>query len=183
MASVKAPDRIETDRLVLRRPAPADAAAVYHYASDGEVTRYVGWARHRSLDDTRAFLAFSGAEWDRWPAGPYAICLRGTDTPIGGTGFAFETSYRAMTGYVLAREAWGAGYATEALCAIVAIAPPLGICRLHAFCHVDHVPSARVLEKCGFEREAILRRYNDFPNLAPGVPADVFCYVRILSCP
>jgi hypothetical protein len=33
------------------------------YASDHEVTRFLGWPRHRSLDETRAFLQFSDAEW------------------------------------------------------------------------------------------------------------------------
>jgi RimJ/RimL family protein N-acetyltransferase len=179
----KAPERIGTNRLVLRRPRAADAEAVYRYACDAEVVRYVGWPRHRSLDDTRAFLGFSDAEWERWPAGPYTICLRGSDTPIGGTGLAFETGYRAMTGYVLSREVWGLGFATEALTAVVALAPSLGVCRLYALCHVEHAPSARVLEKCGFEREAVLRRYAEFPNLAPGVPDDVLCYARILACP
>jgi RimJ/RimL family protein N-acetyltransferase len=31
---------------------------------------------------------------------------------LGGAGLAFETSERAMTGYVLARDVWGKGYAT-----------------------------------------------------------------------
>jgi len=63
---VKAPERIETARLVLRRPVITDAELVYQrYASDPEVTRFLGWPRHQSLDDTRAFLELSEAEWDR----------------------------------------------------------------------------------------------------------------------
>ena len=55
-----------------------------------------------------------------------------------------------MTGYVLAKEAWGFGYATEALSAIVCLGDVLEIGELFALCHRDHRASHRVLEKCGF---------------------------------
>ena len=44
------------------------------------------------------------AEWQRWPAGPYLIENRESGRLLGGTGLAFETSFRAATGYVLARD-------------------------------------------------------------------------------
>ncbi len=175
---MKAPERLETERLVLRRPAAGDAEAVFSYAGDPRVTRYVGWPTHRSLDDTRAFLDFSDAAWARWPAGPYLIVLRSDGAPVGGTGFTFESEDCAMTGYVLQHDAWGHGYATEALGEVVRVAPSLGIRRLYALCHVDHRPSARVLEKCGFDLEEVRAGYAEFPNLAPGVAADTMCYVR-----
>ena len=43
------------------------------YSSDPEVTRLVGWPRHRHVDDARGFLQWSDAEWARAPAGPYLI--------------------------------------------------------------------------------------------------------------
>jgi RimJ/RimL family protein N-acetyltransferase len=172
-----APRKVETRRLVLRPPAPADDEAVFtRYASDAEVTRYVGWPTHRSVEDTRTFLAYAEAQWRRWPAAAYLVFARDTGDLVGGTGFAFEEPYRAMTGYVLARDAWGRGYATEALGALVALAPQLGLRRLYALCHTSHRPSWRVLEKSGFQREGVLRRAYEFPNLAPGEPQDVFCY-------
>jgi RimJ/RimL family protein N-acetyltransferase len=176
---MKAPARIETERLSLRPPGLADADAIFsRYASDPEVTRFVGWPRHRSLEDTRAFLEFSETEWRRWPAGPYLIESRDDRRLIGGTGLGFETPFRAATGYVLARDAWGLGYATEALRAIVSLAPGLGVRRLYALFHPGHLASQRVLEKCGFAHESLLRRHSEFPNLQPVEPSDVLCYVR-----
>jgi [ribosomal protein S5]-alanine N-acetyltransferase len=178
----RAPERLETDRLALRRPVEGDAGVIFsRYAADPDVTRYLGWPRHRSIADTRDFLAVSDAEWARWPAGPYLIWSRADGSLLGGTGFAFETPSRAMTGYVLAKDAWGRGYATEALGAMVRVASSLGIRRLYALCHTDHPLSAHVLEKCGFEREGILRCHTEFPNLAPGEPADALCYALILK--
>jgi ribosomal-protein-alanine N-acetyltransferase len=177
----KAPERIETARLVLQRPRAADADAVFRtYASDAEVTRYLAWPRHVSLDQTRAFVSFSDAEWTRWPAGPYLVFLPG-GALVGGTGLSFEAPNRASTGYVFARDVWGLGYATEALHAMVDVAGGCGARSLYALCHVEHRPSAHVLEKCGFEREGVIRGYVEFPNLRPGEPCDVLKYSRELA--
>jgi [ribosomal protein S5]-alanine N-acetyltransferase len=182
MESLHAPSRVLTDRLVLRRPEPGDVDAIFsRYASDPEVTRYLSFPTHRSLDDARAFVAYSDAEWRRWPAGPFLIESRGDGSLLGGTGLLFETPRRAMTGYLLARDAWGRGYATEALAAIVGLAGAVGVRRLFAHCHTAHLPSAHVLEKCGFEREGVLRAHSEFPNLRPGEPLDVLCYARVLG--
>lgn len=175
-----APDRIVTGRLLLRRPVPEDAEAIFaRYASDPAVVRYVGWSRHHDVGDTRAFLEFADQAWTEWPAGPYAIERQSDGRLIGSTGLAFETRDRAATGYVLAADAWGQGFATEALGAMVELARDIRLARLYALCHVDHQTSARVLEKCGFAFEGILRRYADFPNLTPPTICDVRCYSRV----
>jgi|SRR5215472_5462224 len=177
---MKGPERFVTSRLVLRKPTLADAEAVFiRYASDPEVTRYLGWPRHQSVDDTKAFLSFSDAEWSRWPAGPYLIESRSGYKLLGGTGLEFEAPSRAaVTGYVLARDARGNGYATEALTAIVEIAKGMGVVRLSALCHPDHPASARVLEKCGFRLEQRLEQFAEFPNLNPGRREACLRYVR-----
>jgi RimJ/RimL family protein N-acetyltransferase len=178
---MKAPEFFETVRLVLQRPRATDLEAIFvRYASDPDVTRFMAWPRHRSLADTKAFLAFSDAEWDRWPAGPYLV-LSGIDGKLlGSTGLAFETPYRASTGYVFAKDEWRKGYATEALHAIVEISRMVGIRRLYAICHTEHRSSWRVLEKAGSLREGVLRRHTEFSNLSPGEPSDVFCYALVL---
>ncbi len=177
---MQAPERLETARLVLRKPRREDAEAVFAYAGDPEVVRFVGWPRHERLEMTRAFLEFSDAEWERAPAGPYLIESRERGAVIGSTGLLFETPLRAATGYVFARDAWGRGYATEALKAVIDVARDVDVVRLCALCHVDHTPSSRVLEKCGFTREGVLRRYAEFPNLAGTEPCDTACYSLIL---
>ena len=167
---------IETERLLLRRPKPDDAVAMFErYAGDPDVTRFVGWRRHESLSDTRTFLELSDREWERWPAGPYLIVSRRDGSLLGGTGLAFETPHEAATGYVLAKDAWGQGYATEALHAMVDVASRVGVRRLYALCHPDHIASWRVLEKCGFGRERELRQ-TELPNLKPGTLLDVLWY-------
>jgi ribosomal-protein-alanine N-acetyltransferase len=176
---MQAPDRLQTARLILRRPRGLDAPAIFaRYASDADVTRWLGWPRHTALADTEGFLGFCDSEWSRWPAGTYLIERQADGVLVGSTGFSFETPQRAQTGYVLARDAWGEGLATEALRAIVGLAPSLGLVRLHAMCHTDHAPSAHVLDKCGFVQEGVLRRYAVFPNSGIEGPLDVLVSAR-----
>jgi len=176
----RGPERIETTRLIVRRPVASDAATIFaRYASDPEVTKFLGWPTHRSLDDTRGFLKFSDIEWKRWAVGPYLLEAH-DGRLLGSTGLSLETASRASTGFVLAKDSWGMGYATEALQTMTIVARSMNVRRVYAICHVDHHTSAHVLEKCGFEREGILRAYAEFPNLAPGEPDDVCCYGLVL---
>jgi ribosomal-protein-alanine N-acetyltransferase len=175
------PSLLQTARLILRPPGQGDAAGIFQrLASDPEATRLVGWPRHTSIEDTHAFLSFSQQQWETWPAGPLLITARGDGRVIGSTGLAFETPYRACTGFVVSREVWGSGFASEALRAVVAVAASLAVRRLYALCHVQHARSVRVLERCEFEPEGILRRYQVFPNLGVPEPQDVYCYARLL---
>lgn len=175
-------ERIETARLILRKPRLQDAEAVFaRYASDEAVTRMVAFPRHRSVNDSMGFLQFSDTEWAQRRAGPYLVESRKTGLLLGSTGISLESPQRANTGYVFAKDAWGNGYATECVQAIVEIAKTAGVIRLYALSHPDNQASCRVLEKCEFEREGVLRKYCLFPNLGPAEPQDVVCYARILG--
>jgi len=166
---MKGPDRIETERLLLRKPDLSDAQSIFdRYASDPEVTRYLSWPTHRNIAMTEAFLEWSDEDWARWPAGSYLIFDKENPSRLlGGTGLAFQSPTIAVTGYVLARDAWGQGYATESLEAMVKLARATGVRRLVAVCHPEHRPSAHVLEKCGFLLDEERRDNFEFPNLKP----------------
>jgi len=65
----------------------------------------------------------------------------------------------AEIGYWLGEEFWGRGIATEALAAVTEYAfQTLGMARVYAEVFEWNAASMRVLEKCGFEREGVLRK-------------------------
>jgi len=108
---MKRQECIETPRLCLRKPNRSDAAEILaRYSGDPEVTKFLGWPRHRSLEDTIAFLSFSDDEWARWPAGPYLIESKNEARLLGSTGLSFETRKMAATGYVLAKDGTVVGH-------------------------------------------------------------------------
>jgi [ribosomal protein S5]-alanine N-acetyltransferase len=173
---MRAPEAVTTPRLTLRRPVVADVEAIFGYARDPAVTRLLGWPRHETVADTHGFLHFSDQAWATGP-GPYVV-VDADGTVVGSTGLEVETPYRAATGYVLARRAWGRGYATEVATAMAELAAELGIGRLYAVCHTENRASAHVLAKAGFTCEGVLRRHTVFPNLDPTSAQDVECWAR-----
>ena len=97
---------------------------------------------------------------------------------LGSIGGAIQ-SHRVQFGYCLASDAWGHGYATEAARAFVAeITADPTIWRIQAYCDVENVASARVLEKAGLTLEGTLRRHLVLPNLG-NEPRDVLCYAKV----
>ena len=152
-------------RLRFRRPTADDAPAIFaRWAGDPEVTRYLGWPTHQSADDTRGFVAFSDAEWARVGLGPLLIEDIATSQLCGSTGLMVDGPGSAMVGYVLAREAWGRGIATEALAAMTTLADQHGITHLYAYAHPGHTATHRVLAKGGYELNAVFVPAR-FPNL------------------
>lgn len=87
--------------------------------------------------------------------------------------------HRAQVGYVVDKAHWGKGFATAAVRRIVATleATPT-ISRIWATCALENFASARVLEKAGFTREAVLKRWVTYPAQGGGA-FDNYSYVRL----
>jgi [ribosomal protein S5]-alanine N-acetyltransferase len=171
--------KILTDRLLLRPPALADAEQVFvRYGQDAAVSRYMSWIPHRSIEDTVTFLKRIITDNAEGRSYGFLIFSRSSGELLGSVGGAIE-KHRMQFGYCLARDAWGRGFATEAARAFVAAALEIpGLWRVQAFCDVDNIGSARVLEKIGLNREGTLRRYMVLPNMGEE-PRDVHCYAKI----
>ncbi|MBD2105997.1 GNAT family N-acetyltransferase [Nodosilinea sp. FACHB-13] len=172
------PTQLITDRLILRRPTLADAAAVYEYGRDPEVARYMDWPRHTGIQDTVDALESFAAQWESGSEFCWAIATKTENTAIGTIACRIE-SPGADFGYVLNRRYWGQGLATEAARAVVSWLMSLPeIDRIWATCDTENLASARVLEKAGLRREGILPRFMIRPNLSP-TPRDTFIFAKV----
>lgn len=79
---------------------------------------------------------------------------------IGFHGFTLGISHQAELGYWLARPYWGQGIMTKAVNAVCSFAfKEFKIVRITAHIFYSNIGSSRVLEKCGFHLEGILRKY------------------------
>lgn len=172
----KLPKTIETDRLMLRLPTLDDAEEIFlKYAQDPEATKYVVWAPHSSIMETKEFIRSCVQRVENGNPFPRVIEIKSNHELIGMIDLRIER-HRADFGYVIARAYWGKGYATEALKVIVGLAlSQENIFRVWAVCDVENIASARVMEKVGLEREGILRRHIVHPNISDE-PRDCFCY-------
>lgn len=175
-ANVIVPSTLSTARLRLRRPHPADAPAVFEYASDPLVVRYVDWPAAVELGDVIRVNERACENWESGAEYSWRLTLPPDETAIGSIGCRIQGE-SADFGFVLHRHYWGRGYATEAARAVLDWLESLEtIKRIYATCDVENAASARVLEKLGLAREATLPQYAVRPNL-PGAPRrDAFLY-------
>ena len=154
------PPRLETADLVLRPVSRKDAADIFAYASDPEVARYVLWDPHTSLSDTRGYIRYLRRMYRQGLPSSWVMELKPAGKVIGSIGFVWYSpeNQSAELGYSLARSCWNRGLATQALSAVSRAAfAALPLNRIEAQHDLRNPASGRVMEKCGFRREGILR--------------------------
>ena len=147
-----------TSRLVLREYTRDDLAAAHRFASDPENVRFVTWGPTR-LDDPRRFLEgwLEEQVTDPRTGWTFAVTEPGGE-PFGSIGLYRKGPNDAETGFVVAHDRAGCGFATEAAAAVLRFGfDTVGLHRIWATCRPDNVGSSRVLEKIGMEREGHLR--------------------------
>lgn len=192
------PRQIDTPRLCLRDPRPADAPDMFAaYAGDAEVLCYLGWRPHASVADTARHIGFETHRWLKGSAWVWVMTLRGAGSagyagPTGHTGPVFgqielvpmgppsaqahPQFHHLRLGYMMGRAQRGQGLMTEALSTLLplALAQP-GVWRVDALCDVDNPASVAVLERLGMQREGCMRRVVRHPQAAD-TPRDAWVY-------
>lgn len=145
-------DRIETERLILRRAREDDLDAMHAVLSDPVAMRYWSTLPHDSIDQSR-----------EWLASMIAI------TPDEGSDFVIEQAGRVIgkvgchrfpeIGYILHPSAWGEGFATEALGAVIThVFTNHPIDAIRADVDPRNAASIRLLRRLGFEPDGRSKR-------------------------
>src|SRR5258705_6531942 len=146
---MKIPERITTERLVLRQPRLDDAGRVFEeYGRDPEVTRYLTWTPLETIKQAEEFLGLRVlAGWLREEEFSWAIPRADSNMLIGMIACRLNEQ-GAELGFVLGRRYWNQGYVTEAARAVMDQAFSfLTVSKVWATCDVENLASARVLEK------------------------------------
>jgi RimJ/RimL family protein N-acetyltransferase len=144
--------RLETARLVLRGWRATDIDAYAAMAADPEVMRFLGGV----LDRPRAWrqMALHAGHWSLRGYGTWAVERRRDGVLVGRVGLWNPDGWPGLeVGWMLAREAWGQGYATEAGAAAMRWAwTALGAEELISTIDPENVASIRVAERLGLRR-------------------------------
>jgi RimJ/RimL family protein N-acetyltransferase len=160
---------LETERLMLRAPAAADAKAIAHLANDrriAENTRRLPHPYDRS--HAEQFLA-SLAQHDH----DRVFLIESDRAPIGMVGLDFTKPDTPELGYWLGVPHWGKGFATEAARAIIDYAfEEFRVEQLCSGARVTNPASRHILEKCGFQWTGI--ELHRFVALGSSTPVDSF---------
>ncbi|HWE48694.1 MAG TPA: GNAT family N-acetyltransferase [Bryobacteraceae bacterium] len=153
---------IATERLLLRPFRLDDETAVHAYTSDPEVTRYTSWTPHTPAA-TRARLRAWVADQEHLPRTSIHLAIESREhrMAIGWAGFVSIDADRqtGIFGYLLNRDFWGKGLASEAAAGLVRWGfTELNLHRVVAEVSAENVPSTKILEKLGMRREAHFRK-------------------------
>ena len=143
--------RIETKRLILRSPKESDAEPMFsNWANDPEVTKYLTWNPHESVDVTKLIVSRWLKEEEDPKTVRFVITIKGNDEPVGSIDVVGYHDGDPEIGYCLSRKLWGQGYMTEACQAVMAYLFALGHKRILIDAAEENIGSNRVIAKCGF---------------------------------
>lgn len=168
MVTHKGTRQIETERLILRRARIDDAQAMYeNWASDPEVTRFLTWPPHESVEVTRTILqswveGYEKLDYYQWMIVP----KDNDDKPIGSL-FAGGTNDRVgkfHIGYCIGKAWWHRGIMSETLQAVIGyLFDEVNANRIEAHHDINNPHSGGVMRKCGMKYEGTFRQ-SDWNN-------------------
>lgn len=153
--------KLETERLILRRFVMEDAAAMYeNWASENEVTKFLTWPTHASVDVTKMLLEawisnYENADFYNW-----AIEIKETGEVVGNISVVEinENIKGAVLGYCMGTRWWGREIMPEAGRAVIRyLFEEVGFHRIAANHDKNNPKSGRVMQKIGMTYEGTLR--------------------------
>lgn len=154
--------KLETERLILRRFKKEDADAMYeNWASDSEVTKFLTWPAHESPEVSLGIIEdwikqYSDNSYYQW-----AIVLKENgDEPIGSISAVSvkEEISSVQIGYCIGKKWWHKGITSEALKAVMDyFFDVVGVNRIEARHDPKNPNSGKVMKKCGMKYEGTLR--------------------------
>lgn len=142
---------IETERLILRKLQESDLDAIFAWASDEEVAKYVTFSTHQTKEDTRRILDLWLRQYEDEDTIRFAIVKKDSSEVMGMIDVPRITpeGYPEI-GYSSAKKYWGKGYMTEACKAMVDYLFERGYQKILIRARVENIGSNRVIEKTGF---------------------------------
>ena len=153
---------IETERLILRRYHVEDAEDMFNnWTSDPEVTKFLSWPTHTSVDFTRSLLTKWVSFYEDGKTYNWGITVKGDDRVIGNIAVVErdERTCSYEVGYCLGKAYWGQGYMPEALRAVIdyLFEGESDLMRIYATHDLRNPKSGRVMQKAGMHFDGILR--------------------------
>ena len=163
-------DRLETERLIMRRWQESDRAPFAELNADPETMRFFPDTLDRAASD--AVIEMIETRFDRQGFGFWALEVAATGTFIGFTGLnplpdGVPGAGGMEVGWRLARHAWHHGYATEAARAALGVAfDNMGLPEIWSMTAVLNEPSRAVMRRLGLTETT---RF-DHPRIPAGNP-------------
>ena len=153
---------LKTPRMLLRKMTIVDLEDVFAYSSDEDVTRFLRWGPHQTIEETESYIREVIQEYQEGKDGPWVIEYIGTGRVIGSIHLMTISAQhsKAEVGFVLSRAYWNRGLMSEALSRVLEYSfEGIGLNRIEGYCLVDNQAGIRVMEKAGMKKEGTLREH------------------------
>lgn len=151
---------LQTPNLQFKELTMEDSEAIHEYASNPDVSRFIGWPLMNSLKETEQFVA-EMMEKEKNGTHVYANVIEKSTEKIIGTVMLFnfdKVANKAEIGYVFHQDSWGKGYGREAVKAVSDYGlKVIGLHKVHAQVTDANVGSSKILEHNGFIKEGRLK--------------------------
>lgn len=152
--------KLESARLILRKPSKKDIPAYHQILSSPDTSRYSELPENPNEKRTKRFLVWMSKLHSSRSGIAWLICVRETGIVIGAIRL-YKIDNKAFCGllaYEIHPKYWNQGYASEALRKVVEFAHhDIKLNRLEAWSCVNNIASEHVLKKNGFILEGLLR--------------------------
>lgn len=169
---------LETPRLLLRRYAPEDATKIFeNWAGCPAVTDRLDWTAHEDVQVTQRLVDMWAEAYDSSTVYRWCITLNGE--PVGDIAVTrwSESDEWCELGYCLTERLWNRGLMSEALSAVTEyLLHQVGFYRVGLKHDSLNPASGRVMQKCGFTFEGMLRGQK---KRRDGSHADICYYSRL----
>ena len=142
---------LETERLILRKFVSEDAGDMYkNWVRDPEVTKFLTWNPHESIDLTKKILDMWVKEYENPSTHRFAIVFKETNEVIGSIDVVDYVDGSPEIGYCLSRKYWNKGIMSEACKTMISYLFNQGFNKIVIEANENNVGSNRVIQKCGF---------------------------------
>jgi len=152
---------IYIDELVLEKPLIKHFKDIFEIFGNEEVVMYDIFPIMTDCEQAKSYIERYAKEFAEREEITWIIHDRSSEESVGVCclgDFDFD-SERCEIGYDIKRRFWNQGYATKAIKAVTEYAfMKIGINRIEAFISPENKASIRVLEKCGYSYEGLLRQ-------------------------
>ena len=154
---------IKTPRLILRPFRVEDAPSMYkNWASDNQVTKYLMWPAHQSVDVSRQVLQDWVTHYPQKDYYQWAIALQSNpDEPIGSISVVGQNDKTQMAhiGYCIGQNWWNQGITSEALQGVIHfLFTTVGVNRIESRHDPNNPHSGKVMLKCNMTYEGTQRQ-------------------------
>lgn len=169
---------IELGDILLREIESSDASAYFNYMSREVMSDFLTEDNMpKNFEEAAKELEYWANLFKNKRSFYWAIALKESNKMIGTAGFNILSPKhsKAEISYDLDYDHWGRGYMLKSIKAIIRFAEEaLGISRIQATVIIDNERSIKILERCGFSKEGILKKF----EVIKGQHKDYYMYAR-----